>query len=657
MGIIQWSWFGEAWHLFKREPLIWISSFVVPYVPLAAGYGIYFCLILLAATGDNGGQVAPGDSTGMSVLGDLVVFLSYCCSLVIQAIFSHSTSVIANKQVRGQAVSYADLFRGGSGVLSMLLFCVAFQTLFLVGVFVFIVPGVLVVALLTPAMALVADGVPAIEAMRISFNAMKRDWLGATLFAFAWNLLIVVSAIPCGLGIFATVPMVNILMALVYRDVIGYPEAARYVPGYGGISNPLAASFSEMIPEANLPRVQLSGGYQGPPGNMAAKPVASPGRTASPAAKILGAFALVLLTVVGIVVVARLSNAPKNHDIVGQWAATSSNGSSSAAAIWTFNSDGTMSCAVTQGGDTTGQGNYSGTYKLDGQNLDIVVDEAGASGQLAAQGNAEQHLNAVVEGDSLEISGNGYPAIEFHREPQSVLPQKHPSDAGQGSPTSANPEAALPDGGAIARPSAVVVQSTEATSEACEDEYDSPTLLLSSPCGKVAPEYFKVSADGALAMGLDRYMESESNSGFVSESGLDMAAFYYYACCKDYDDRLMHGMPSGVSADVGALRKAWGAAESERLSAEQVAAGGGTAFGHEESRGYAYREEAIRKMLELWKSKPCRTLSGSERALINSEIDKEGPGTDSIKQLKKSILALPYPEANMIAIKSLSDPD
>lgn len=186
------------------------------------GYAIEAGLRGLAVVGPSQGYDSGASlSSGAAIGGTLIAFAFMLVSLVLQVIFNHSTSVIANKQVRGQPVTMSDLFRAGSGVGSMLVFSIVYLILFCIGAVAFYVGSVLVVAFLTPGMALVADGVPLGDAIRRSFDAMKRDWLGAILFTLAWNLLILVSAIPCGLGMLATLPMVNILMALVYRDVIG----------------------------------------------------------------------------------------------------------------------------------------------------------------------------------------------------------------------------------------------------------------------------------------------------------------------------------------------------------------------------------------------------------------------------------------------------
>jgi uncharacterized membrane protein len=224
--LIKWSWFGEAWKYFGAAPGVWIASVVIPFLPLILGQALLGgTQAILGYVSNSGRDVsAPGMAvmSGAALLGFALVLVA----LAIRVIFNASISVIANKQVRGEPVEIRDLFRRDAVVWSMFAFTIIFTALFFVGALAFYLPALLVLAFVPPGMALVADGAGAGESISRAFNILKSDWLGAVLFALTWNILLLVSIVPCGLGLLVTLPMVHILMALMYRDVIGKPTGS-----------------------------------------------------------------------------------------------------------------------------------------------------------------------------------------------------------------------------------------------------------------------------------------------------------------------------------------------------------------------------------------------------------------------------------------------
>lgn len=212
--LINWSWFSEAWRLFNKCRTIWIASGLVVYLP------ILMAAILFSTPSLNTNSQNTGNDSSATI-GPIAGFVLCLATFLLQIILNHTTSVIANKQVRGEPVTFSDLFRYWPSMWSMLGYNVCCLILFYFGLFLFVVPAICVVAFLAPGMALIADGISVGDSLRHSFTAMKRDPIGAILFALAWNALVMVSAIPCGIGLLVTLPMVNILMALIYRDVIG----------------------------------------------------------------------------------------------------------------------------------------------------------------------------------------------------------------------------------------------------------------------------------------------------------------------------------------------------------------------------------------------------------------------------------------------------
>nr|MDQ2688519.1 hypothetical protein [Armatimonadota bacterium] len=170
-----------------------------------------------------------GTHSNLTPLGQM---LSLAFSWVYGAFQSASLYRLAVRQVRGETVSLGDMFGGGPYFGAMLLFNLLYALASLVGIIAICVGVVVVMALLLPAPAMVADGESPTGALSRSLDAMKQDWLTATGFVFVFLLLMLASVIPCGLGLLVTVPMLHVISALAYRDMAGMPN----VPGVGGVS-------------------------------------------------------------------------------------------------------------------------------------------------------------------------------------------------------------------------------------------------------------------------------------------------------------------------------------------------------------------------------------------------------------------------------------
>ena len=56
---------------------------------------------------------------------------------------------------------------------------------------------------------------------------MAKDLGRGVLFLFLFGILLFLSAIPCGLGLLVTLPMLYLISALAYRDMIGIPGLPR----------------------------------------------------------------------------------------------------------------------------------------------------------------------------------------------------------------------------------------------------------------------------------------------------------------------------------------------------------------------------------------------------------------------------------------------
>ncbi len=237
-GKVNFGWISEAWQFLSGKAGVWILAVLL--------YGIVSNIVnaLIIALFPNPAYIAPpgpfgnttyrfgisyGTNSNVTAVGQIIGALFTWIFSSFQAASLYGMAV---KQVRGGVISFADALAGGARFTQMLLLNLVMFFCYVAGIFAICLGALVVAAFLLPAQALVADGQPFSEALSASVNGMKRDWLTATLFVFVLGLLVIVSVIPCGLGLFVTVPMAYIIGALAYRDMIGMPGGAM-PDGYG----------------------------------------------------------------------------------------------------------------------------------------------------------------------------------------------------------------------------------------------------------------------------------------------------------------------------------------------------------------------------------------------------------------------------------------
>ena len=232
---VNYGWIGESWQLFTEAAGAWILLLIVNLVVsgiISFGVQTLFPNPNFVGAGPAGSSpwAAAMANQKISPMGEIV---NYALSWLIDSFFAACYYRLAVKQVRGEPVGVGDAFGGGPYYVQMLLVTLVVGLLSLGGLLVFCLGVFVVSGLMLPAQAMVADGVPAMEAISRSFEAMKSDWLNAGFFYFVLALLVAVSCIPCFLGLIATIPMMHIIGALAYRDMADMPGRQAFEPNYG----------------------------------------------------------------------------------------------------------------------------------------------------------------------------------------------------------------------------------------------------------------------------------------------------------------------------------------------------------------------------------------------------------------------------------------
>ena len=242
-GRVSYGWIGEAFNLFGKAAGVWIPGVLLYGITNNVVNGIIVHSLpnpsYVVPPGPFGHQFQFGIQYGTS---SNVTPLGQALGLLFAWLFSSFQAAslyrVALKQVRGQSVAFGDLLGGGPYFGNILLLNLALTVLYALGIVALCVGALVVGAFVLPATALAADGRSAGEALSESFAGMKKDWLAAAAFLIVLGLVIFASVIPCGLGLFVTVPMVYLVGVLAYRDMVGMPGASQLPPGYGAPSAP-----------------------------------------------------------------------------------------------------------------------------------------------------------------------------------------------------------------------------------------------------------------------------------------------------------------------------------------------------------------------------------------------------------------------------------
>ena len=246
---VQYSWIGESWDWFKASPGTWIASlFILGAISLVPLMGFVFLSVMRTAR-----QIAETPHFGSPTFSQTspftgeIFFLPLLVFEVFLQPFVYACALgLANRQIRGYSIGVNDVFAGAR----------SYGRLFIINLFI-LLPNIAVIALGTagltispwygllsniynlivmsvmlPVPAMVADGVPVVEAISRGSAATKQDRFNAIGFVFVCWLIMLAGTLACGLGTMITGPMMYIVGAIAYRDLIGMPGMATSLPAH-----------------------------------------------------------------------------------------------------------------------------------------------------------------------------------------------------------------------------------------------------------------------------------------------------------------------------------------------------------------------------------------------------------------------------------------
>ncbi len=165
-------------------------------------------------------------------------------SFVIQAIIEIGVITIALRLLGGQSVKYTDMFNGYPLVWQFLIATIVGSVLVVVGLIVFIIPGIYIALRLSQACFLVIDQkLQGIDALKKSWAMTQGHAMQLLLLAIAFALINMVGAVALLIGLLVTIPTTTIAMAFVYRKLSTGAFPLQTIPA-AAVAAPLPPTLS-----------------------------------------------------------------------------------------------------------------------------------------------------------------------------------------------------------------------------------------------------------------------------------------------------------------------------------------------------------------------------------------------------------------------------
>ena len=220
-GKVNFGWISESFQYFSQAAAVWVVFALIMVAATGAIYGGGFLILHPMSSGYDGGSRFMPPGGGALFVPDVII-------LVIEAFFLACGMNMALKQVRGQQISFNDMFTGVSNFVPMLIYVLLVGVASFLGCCALCIGWFVVMGLLLPAAAMVGDGVQPVDAITRSVNAMKTDLVTAALLALVLYLIAGIGG-AIVVGALVVYPMIMIVSVLAYRDMIGFGGG-----GFGG---------------------------------------------------------------------------------------------------------------------------------------------------------------------------------------------------------------------------------------------------------------------------------------------------------------------------------------------------------------------------------------------------------------------------------------
>ena len=159
---------------------------------------------------------------GVSALHFVIAFaasMTYVGQHIIMGPLLFGLNYLALKAVRGNAIAFNDYFLGFKVFLPTLLTYIVVAFFSAIGIIFCIIPGIIIAVLYMPVYLFLVDGEESFwNAMERSRKMVWENFLAWFLLALLLVLLNILGCIPCFVGLFVTMPLSLLMLALAYEQ-------------------------------------------------------------------------------------------------------------------------------------------------------------------------------------------------------------------------------------------------------------------------------------------------------------------------------------------------------------------------------------------------------------------------------------------------------
>lgn len=198
--------FSEAWQL--------KDGFKGTYWGAALIYGV----IVMIASGIF--AVIGNDSTIMKIVSQIVVGL-------VSYPLAAGLMMIAIKRSVGIPTNAFMVFDYYPKTIPIFLLYLLMTIMIVIGLILLVLPGIYLLVAYTLAIPLLVDKNMGLwEALEASRKAITPCWFRTFGLFFVAMIILLVSAIPLGIGLIWTIPFLGLVMGILYRNLVGVSQSA-----------------------------------------------------------------------------------------------------------------------------------------------------------------------------------------------------------------------------------------------------------------------------------------------------------------------------------------------------------------------------------------------------------------------------------------------
>lgn len=207
--------FSRTWSIFQTQWGMCLLVMFVVFVFNAVVSGTFaFSLISLGFDPNDDATGSLAHSMANLVQGLFSIWLGIGQTLIFLGI------------ARGEPVEIGRLFSGGPYFLRILGASILAGIAFMIGLVLLLVPGIFLMLMLWPFYWLILDrNVGVFDSFQLAMRFTEGNKATVFVIAIVSFGLLLVSAIPCGIGLLVTFPFFTLMWAVMYLTMTGQPTA------------------------------------------------------------------------------------------------------------------------------------------------------------------------------------------------------------------------------------------------------------------------------------------------------------------------------------------------------------------------------------------------------------------------------------------------